>query len=188
MSLVMTIAMHDFVVMSSDLRAVHVEDEQIKKEGVRKVFRFNEKVVYGLTGDLDVFDDLNTHLSEHKSEKANVQAVSRIIRKYLRKRLDDNSEIQLRAHIAGIGDGNKVTIIELNHDDNYKQHKTLPGPEDAYWRTMYCRVPPMPKIEERFGELNDCTPESISALLREVNAEVAQEDGSVSEECEVEVV
>ncbi|UOQ86195.1 hypothetical protein [Gracilibacillus salinarum] len=187
MSLVIAIAMHDKVVISGDYKAVSFKDESKTLSGINKVFRFNDKVAFGLTGDLNVMIELNNYLSEQQSKKpkATVQAVAGMIRRYLRKALAANPDLQQRVIVAGIGNGNKITIIEMSHEDNYKGQTYAPKPSEAVWRVMYSNVSAEPFIAKAFGELSDYSSQRLISLLSGVNAEVASKDSYVSEGCEV---
>lgn len=185
MSLVMSLVMYDVAVISGDLRAVNIDDPSQKLGGVRKVFRVNDKVAYGLTGDLSVMIDINSYLRTQETEKATVQEVAEILQEYLTDRLRQNPDMQIRAHIIGVGKGDKVTMIELYHDDNYELHEITPEENEVKWAMMFPDISPDPFITEQFGELPDYSAESLADMLASVNAEVAKQDDYVSPECEV---
>lgn len=185
MSLVMSIVMQDCIAISGDLRAVNAENESDKIDGVRKIYAINDKVVVGLAGDVKVIFDLLRHLKSENNKKRNVQAVALFMRKWLKQAQKEDKELHLDAHVIGEGDGKKLTLIELNHADNYRMTKVIPSSLEAKWRVMYSNEPAEPILAKKFEELTEYTPESIASILIEVNEEVASKDDFVSKECEV---
>lgn len=181
MSLVMSLVMYDKAVIVGDLRATNADKTGEKLNGINKVFSLNETVAFGVTGDLHVMESLNKWLSEQDTEKSNVNAVARLIRKYLRGLSDP--DVQLRAHVLGVGDGGKITLIELDYSDGYDMHKIVPGKQSVNWRAMYANVSPLDMISEGFTGLPDYGTRSIAKMLAEVNEEVSRQDDFVSPEC-----
>lgn len=185
MSLVISLVMHDKAVIVGDLRATSVEDDSEKLGGIDKVFSLNDTVAYGITGDLDVMNEFNTWISEQKTitDKTNVNAAARLFRKYLRELPDP--DVQIRVHVVGVGDGGKITLVELDYSDGYRINKIVPDKQSANWRTMYANVPPLEFISEGFSDLEDHESQAIAEMLADVNRKVSKLDDYVSPECKV---
>ncbi|PAV29250.1 hypothetical protein CIL05_12705 [Virgibacillus profundi] len=184
MSLVMSVVMNHVAVISGDLRAVNANNTCQKMGGVKKIYKHNKKVVYGLTGDLSEMVILEEHINQSANAHANAQGIAKLIRKFLQSRLLFKPALQLRAHIVGVGENGKISMIELMHDDKFAPHVTIPGEQQANWSVMYSNEPAEPILAEQFQNLSEYTVQSLTDMLQSVNVSVAKVDDFVSTECE----
>ena len=109
MSLVMTFAMQDFVVMSGDYRRTRVVDESEYYDDTPKVFQINQQVLCGFTGDVDVTTLLRKEL-EDVNPKATIEAVARKVRKTV-SRLQDAYQVITIARKVGHGENGHYSSL-----------------------------------------------------------------------------
>lgn len=181
MSLVITYATNDYVVMSGDYRCVNVHDENIYFDDSPKAFRVNEKVLCGMTGDVNVKDYLRDTLTVNPKET--VQSVAKKIRKAIKTKGFPN--IYFGAHIAGISDSGKYEIIILSHRDNFKLNRTIIPKGGIQWMISHAAEDPEEMIQKEINSLEDYSSDSIVKLAAKINATIGAIDKAVSPECDI---
>lgn len=181
MSLVMTFATNDYVVMSGDYRRVMVDNRNIYFDDCPKVFPVNKKVLYGFTGDSDVHDYVRVHLKVKDNET--VQAVVRKARKLIRA--IRTPDIYYSMQFAGISDSGKHEIINISHRDNFKSERTTIPKDGIKWIYAFANEDPEELIQKEFESLSNHSSDSLINMAAKVNKAVGEKDNDVSEECTV---
>lgn len=180
MSLVMTFAMQDFVVMSGDNRRTWVVDEGEYYDDTPKVFQISPQVLCGFTGDVDVTTLLRKEL-EGVNPKATIEAVARKIRKAVSGIQDGYQTVS----IAGRSDTGKMSIIQLTHRNNFRIEKVRLEKGQLEWRFCIAYENPTEFVRERVLQLTEFNAESISQLAREASEKISETDALVSKKCDV---
>jgi hypothetical protein len=178
----MAFATEDFAVISGDFRRTHIKSDAIYFDDTPKVFKLNSNVLAGFSGDCDVTRDLLQEL-KGLSENATVEASARFIRGKLKNHA--KKDIYLSVILTGLSDSGKMTIVEVSHQHNFKPVKVPIPPGEIKWHYAFPYVDPAEYIEEKFGELTECNPETIAALAHGVNVNCSGLDVRVSEKCSV---
>jgi len=180
MSLVMTFAMQDFVVMSGDYRRTRVVDEGEYYDDTPKVFQISPQVLCGFTGDVDVTTLLRKEL-EGINPKATIEAVARKVRKAVSGLQDAYQVIT----IAGKSDAGKMAIIQVSHRNDFRIEKVRLEKGQLEWRFCIAYEDPTEFVRERVMQLTEFNAESISQLAKEASEKISESDALVSKECDV---
>lgn len=181
MSLVITYATNDYVVMSGDYRRVKVADENIYFDDSPKIFIVNEKVLCGMTGDIDVQKYLRANLKVNPKET--VQSVAKKIKKAIKT--IKHPDIYFGTHVTGISDTGKYEIITLSHRDNFKLNRTIVPKDGIRWIISFANEDPEEMIQKEFDSLEDYKSDSMIKLATKINAMIGEADMAVSPECDV---
>lgn len=184
MSLVMAFATEDFAVISGDLRRTKVSNEEIYYDDTHKVFRLNERILVGFTGDCSVMDYIKGELTG-LSDKSNVEAALRLIRSRMRNVIAKNKDAQLTALLSGIGDSGKMTLMEISHLNEFKPQRIDVPPGRIEWRFSIGNENPEYLAQERFSEIGVVNAESVANIAREINEKISAIDTLVSRQCDV---
>ncbi|CAM5433979.1 hypothetical protein SAFG77S_08051 [Streptomyces afghaniensis] len=180
MSLVMTFAMQDFVVMTGDYRRTRVVDEGEYYDDTPKVIQLSPKVLCGFTGDLDITKSLRKEL-EGLNPKATIEAVARKVRKVATGYKDAYQTVT----IAGKSDSGKMAIIQVSHHNNFRIEKIPVDKGRIEWRFSFGNIDPTEYANEHLSKLTECTPVTIAQLAKGVSEKVSEVDSLVSERCDV---
>lgn len=192
MTVVVSLATDNFVVFAADRRRVCVDNENEFYDDMRKHCRVNNQVIIGFSGDYDTTLKCIQYLKEQTLENATVQAVSTKIRRFLKDELKKNKEMQQTVIVGGIGDGNKITLIQMNHRNNFQIDKVVPGKDHFNWRLAYANVSPEPIIEKELTKINAAkeilTVEKAIDIAAKCITYVGKQDNYISESYDVDFI
>ncbi len=184
MTLLLAFATTDFVYFSGDNRITQVDDEKVYHDDIRKVYRINNHAMFAFSGDYNVTVSLTNFIKSQSFLNSNVQAIARKISRYLRNILNENKMIQQGVFIGGVGDGNKITMINMGHEDNFKLKKIVPEQDHIKWEIRSSIISPYEYIDESVktsvanGEIIDL--DKIEKIVAGVYKFVSDNDAYVS--------
>lgn len=153
MTLTMALATDEMILFATDRRRTSMRDNSIYYDDMKKLYKVNDRVFIMFGGDMNITVSCREHLQEKTLNNATVQAVSLLVRKYLRGLLKDKGDMEQDIIIGGIGDGNKIVIASMSHTDNYKPEYTVPKIGEFRWKVCYADVNPHEYIQSAVDEL-----------------------------------
>lgn len=184
MTLLVAFATNDFVYFSGDNRITQVDDESIYHDNIRKVYSINDHVMFAFTGDYNVTVSLVNFIKKQSFSNSNVQAISRKISRYLREIKKEDSEMLQGIIVGGIGDGNKITMISMGQEDNFKLKKVIPERDHIKWETRSAIINPHEYIDERVKTFTEngknLNLENVEEIVSNVYKYVSDNDDYVS--------
>ena len=180
MTLIISVAYKDFVLVLGDRRQTHIENEDIYFDDMNKIFQVNDKVLLGYAGDVWVIDYLKSVLTV--TSKETVQSVARKIRKIIRSIKKD---MYFTVHIAGVSDSGKNELILITHRDGFKLNRIVVPNDEIRWLVSGPNIDAESMFAERYENLNEVNIDTIRSLAIQINQEVAEKDKTVSATCDV---
>lgn len=184
MTVIIAFATNDYVLFATDRRTTNMLDTSEYYDVVLKSQKINDSVILAFSGDTYISDDSKEFLKSQDLSKANVQAVARKIRRHLKKVKEDKPDMQQTVIIGGIGDGNRVTLIQLRYINDFKIEKFVLNPNEYRYLTAFADEEVVPYLEDGINTLMDneegLTIENVSELTKEIIKNISEVDSFIS--------
>ena len=187
MTAIIAVATDEFVVLAGDKRATYLNRKGYRDDE-SKLYRINQEVVMGTSGHIHVTAECIEFLQSQHLEKATVQGVALKVRQFFRRKLKEEENISKIVILAGIGDGNKITVINMHHEDDFKFGYFIPT-DDEYHTVI--SVPQydfhdyLDKAIDEVDQEEDININNVSEVLTKTIKHVSEHDSSVSAESDI---
>lgn len=192
MTLLLALATDKFIVFAADKRYTVIEDINEYYDDMRKHYRVNDNVIIGFSGDYNTTVACINHLKKQSFGRATVYAIAVKTKRFLKQKLKNDTDMQQTVFIGGIGDGNKITLVSMNHKDNFTLEKIIPGENHFKWSLAYADISPEPVIKQEINQViqlqEALSPERVIMIAKKCIKYVSERDNYVSENYDVDTI
>jgi hypothetical protein len=181
MTLLIGIIRDNQCVLSGDFRRTNVQDTEEFYDDIGKIYKVNNNILIGYSGDLKVMAKLSTYFDKGVKPNTTLESAARRIKGWVNKNIEPADHLTVL--LVGKADNGKPAIFNISHREKYRiKKRSYTGSENINWEFVYANV--CPEIESKLSSLGG-TIQELEELCRTLNYEVSIVDSWVSNECEV---
>jgi ATP-dependent protease HslVU (ClpYQ) peptidase subunit len=119
MTLLIGIIRDNQCVLSGDYRATSVENENIFHDNVQKIYKANDNLLIGFSGDVSFSIKHGAKINSFINSGTTTDAAARKTRQWLKKNSDINTHQTVI--LVGKADNGKPSILVISHFNDYKR-------------------------------------------------------------------
>ncbi|WP_339216706.1 hypothetical protein [Ornithinibacillus sp. FSL M8-0202] len=190
MTLLAAFATDQFTVFVGDKRRTNVEDYNEYYDDMRKVFKINDRVIVGFSGDFEVTLDCLRYIVQLPILDFDVTRVAHELKIYLAEKQKMDNELQQTVILSGIDSSENVAIITMNHDNSFELSEVIPDEGHFNWQLALADINPHEFISESINTIIESDSEldlnRVIELAKDTVSYVSKDDRFVSDNFDIE--